>query len=144
MVERQGRQRAVGSGVVRHLLCWAGLPLAAVVVVGAWPTWRLAGGAGLTAMGVGSAISLIGALAGSLVSVAGMARRPELAGYMTMAAASVRFGVALVLAAAVALIGLLDVAALLLWVVISYLALLGGETAGLVRMIRRNEAEPAK
>ncbi len=144
MVERQGWQRAVGSGVVRHLLFWAGLPLAGAVVLGAWPTWRLAGAAGLTAMGVGSAISLIGALAGSLVSAAGMARRPELAGYMTMAAASVRFGVALVLGAAVALIGLLDIAALLLWVVISYLALLGGETAALVRMIRRNEAEPAK
>jgi len=130
--------------MVGHLLCWSGLPLAAVVVLGAWPTWRLAGTGGLAAMGVGSIISLMGAVVGSLVSVAGMVRRPELAGYMTMAAASVRFAVSLVLAAAVAWVGLLDVAALLLWVVISYLAMLGGETAGLVGMIRRNEAEPAK
>jgi len=130
--------------MVGHLLCWSGLPLAAAIGLGAWPTWRLAGTGGLAAMGVGSAISLISSVVGSLVSVSGVVRRPELAGHMTMKAASVRFAVSVVLAAAVAAVGFLDVGALLLWVVISYLVMLGGETAGLVRMIRHNEAELAK
>jgi hypothetical protein len=95
-------------------------------------------------MFLGSAITFVVGLVGSCVNAFGMARRPELAGYTTMAAASARFVLTLAAALVVALCTDIPEKPLLLWVAIGYLAVLAGETVSLVRLIGKQEMHAAK
>ena len=134
---------ALGTTVAR-LSGWAALGLAGALLAGAWPTWRISGQPGLVAMAAAAAITLAASLPGSLVAGSGIARRPELAGYFVMAASSIRFALALALAALVVWHGGFHTAALLVWVAITYMALLLTETMGLTRMVRAREVQPAR
>lgn len=127
------------GGITARLFGWAMLGLAPALVAGLWPTWRLSSGAGLTAMAIGAGISLLGSLVGSILAARWMMRRPALAGFFAMAAASVRFVIVLALGVTVALSTSVHTSSLLVWVAIGYLAALAGETAGLVRLMRQIE-----
>lgn len=92
------------------------------------PTQRLAGDAGVIGMLVGCGASVVASLAAGLVAVQGADADP--AGRMKIALASmaVRFGAVLVLALALALSGYFERPPLLIWMAISYLALLAVDT----------------
>ena len=139
MTDLQTREVPIAIHAFTRLVMGLLVALAVAIVIGVWPTWRIAGVEGTTAMLAGSAITLAGGLAGSCVNAFGMARRPELAGHMMMAAASVRFVLVLAAALLVARCTELHEKPLLLWVVISYLTMLAGETVSLVRLIRKRE-----
>ena len=121
------------------LLAWAMSGLVVACVAGVWPTYRLAGWSGVTAMGAGAAIALVGCVVGSVVIGSMVARRPALAGHGVMAGASVRFAVVVVLAGVVAWTGRVPAAPMLIWVAVSYVVMLAAETVGLVRVIRRSQ-----
>jgi len=121
------------------LLAWALAALIVACLVGLWPTYRLAGWAGVMAMGVGGAISLVGCVLGSVVIGMVLVRRPELGGYSVMAGASVRFAVVVVLAGVVAWTRRVPAAPMLVWVAVTYMVMLAAETVGLVRVIRRTQ-----
>jgi len=130
------------------LLTWALAGLVPILVIGIWPTWRLAGSDGLAAMAAGAGISLFGSLIGSIVAGLLIVRNPQLAGVYIMGAAAVRSIIALGLGLTIALTTSLHPVPLLLWVVIAYLAALAGETIGLIRVVRHTggrttEAKPA-
>jgi hypothetical protein len=102
--------------------------LALVAIAGAFPTYRLAGTAGLSAMGGGIAVAVVAMLAG-LVPTAVAWERPAVDRIKAMLLTSaIRLGVVLVLMLAVALSGWLETAAFLIWVAIAYLASLAGES----------------
>jgi len=144
MRELQTREGSPAIHTFTRLVLGLLVALTAAIAIGAWPTWRLAGSGGVTAMFVGSAITLVGGLVGSCVNAFGMAQRPEMAGYTTMAAASARFVLTLAAALVLTLCTDMPEKPLLLWVVISYLAVLAGETASLVRLIGKREMHAAK
>ena len=121
------------------LLAWALAGLIVTCLVGVWPTYRLAGWPGVTAMGVGAATSFVGCVLGSAVIGVMLVRRPELAGHSVMAGASVRFVAVVVLAGVVAWTRCVPAAPMLVWVAVSYVVMLATETVGLVRVIRRSQ-----
>ena len=104
-----------------------GLAVAIVVglcVVGWLPTRRLAGAAGVPAMAVGCAISLVSAaLAGGLLIVV-RGETPEARMQRGFLAMVVRLAVVVVLGAAAALSGELSRQPLLFWIGTAYVALL--------------------
>ena len=130
--------------MTKSLFGWGLAGLAPAVAIGVWPTWRLAGWEGLTAMAVGSGIALVGSLIGSVIAARLMAARPELAGFYAMGAAAVRSVLVLAASVAVVLATTMSPVAVLVWASIGYLAALAGETVGLVRMLRRMQGELAE
>jgi hypothetical protein len=102
--------------VVVVAACLAGL--------GYVPTKRLAGDAGLAGMVAGCAASVLASLGAGLVAVQGVGA--DAAGRLKIVLASmlVRFGLALVLALAMVLSGYFERTPLLIWLAISYMALL--------------------
>ena len=121
------------------LLAWAVAGLIVACVVGVWPTYRLAGWLGVTAMGAGAAIALVGCMLGSVVIGVVVVRRPELTGHSVMAGASVRFAAVVVLAGGMAWTRWVPAAPMLIWVAVSYMVMLAAETVGLVRLVQRSQ-----
>ena len=113
-----------------------------VAGVGYVPTKRLAGSDGTLAMAVGCVISLVASAMGAVPVV--LARRhvgtDSQAGgrrvTAVMMSMAVRFLVVLILAVAAALSGLFVTAPLLVWLAISYLALLAADTMFALRVLR--------
>ncbi|UCG31791.1 MAG: hypothetical protein JSU68_08985 [Phycisphaerales bacterium] len=115
------------------------LPLVLAVAMGAYVTHQVAGGAGIKAMLVGCAVAMLGNWMGALpvAMVSGRAARDG--GLAALMGTALRFLAALVLTPALALTGWVDVAPFVIWVAISYLAILIGETIMLVRMVQAEQ-----
>lgn len=111
-----------------------GLALAAV---GYWPTRAQAGPAGVTAMLVALAICVAGGWAGTLPTLAWLARPAREQPTGIMLGLALRFVLTLGLALAAALAGSLAKAPLLLWVAIGQLVILAVDVAGLAGLLRR-------
>lgn len=127
--------------ITMGLLVWVLAGLVVLCLAGLWPTYRLAGWAGVTAMGVGAGIALVGCVLGSAVIGVVVVRRPELTGHSVMAGAAVRFAVVVVMAGGVAWARWVPAAPMLVWVAVSYMVMLAAETAGLVRVVRRSQTQ---
>ena len=102
---------------------------AAALLLGFFPTVRLAGSATVMSMVAGVAVSLAASWAGA-VPVALMRNRAAAIGpsNVVMGAMLVRFVVVLALALSIALSGKVDRAVFLIWVGISYMVLLAADT----------------
>lgn len=116
---------------------------AAAVLLGYFPTVRLAGAATVMSMVAGVAVSLVASWAGA-VPVAFMRNRAAAIGLsnLVMGAMLVRFFVVLALALSIALSGKVDRAVFLIWVGISYMVLLAADTHYALRsspMVGRKE-----
>lgn len=116
----------------------AAATLVALCAVGAWPTFRVAGGDGLASMGFAAGIAFLGALLGILPS-AFSSPRPE----SRIQAAMLGVGVRLLVTLGATFAVLATEAAparspFLLWTGLAYAALLVVETAVLVRSLPRS------
>jgi hypothetical protein len=134
--------RAAGSYL--RFLAWAAAITAAVAALGAVPTRRLGGEGALPALLAGCAIGLIASAVGGVpvALAAGAGRRADLAPAV-LAAMGLRFAVALALGLAAALSGWFERGPLLVWLALSYLALLGADTKYALAALRRpGEVEP--
>ena len=131
-----------GGGDFARFLILAGAVVVFLAVVGYVPTKRLAGADGTLAMAVGCIISLFASAMGAVPVV--MARRhvgtdSQAAGRRVtavMMSMAVRFLVVLMLGVAAALSGLFVTAPLLVWLAISYLALLAADTVFALRVLK--------
>lgn len=111
----------------RRFAGYAGQALAVSVALGAlgWPlTSRWSGPAGLPAMGMGCAISLVAALAAGVLVVAMSGETPMDRMKRALLAMLVRLGVVVVLGTLAVVDGSLPDAPLLIWVAVAYAALL--------------------
>ncbi len=134
-------RRSAASDFARFLIL-AGAVVVFVAGVGYVPTKRLAGSDGTLAMAVGCGISLIASAMGAVPVV--LARRQmgtdsQAAGRRVtavMMSMAVRFLVVLMLGVAAALSGLFVTAPLLVWLAISYLALLAADTMFALRVLK--------
>ncbi len=130
------------AGDFARFLILAGAVVVFVAGVGYVPTKRLAGSDGTLAMAVGCIISLFASVMGAVPVV--LARRhvgtdSQAAGRRVtavMMSMAVRFLVVLILGVAAALSGLFVTAPLLVWLAISYLALLAADTVFALRVLR--------
>jgi hypothetical protein len=127
----------------RDWLAGTGLALGALVALGWLPTRRLAGAAGLAAMGAGVAVSWVGAALAALPVLAAVARggseRPVAVVGQAMA---LRAG-ATVVGALVAILGSeLPRTALAVWIGLAYAALLAVETRWMTRWMTARAAGP--
>ena len=130
------------AGDFARFLILAGAVVVFVAGVGYVPTKRLAGSDGTLAMAAGCVISLIASAMGALPVV--LARRnagtdSQAAGRRVtavMMSMAVRFLVVLFLGFSAALSGLFVTAPLLVWLAISYLALLAADTMFALRVLR--------
>lgn len=125
--------------MVLQVTGWALLGLIVLAGAGLWPTWRLAGAAGLWAMLAGCGVTLAGSLPGTITAGWVMARYPRLSGYGMTAGALVRMAGVVLLAVVLIRATRLPTVVVLLWVAISYLVLVLIEAAVLVGRIRRSE-----
>lgn len=91
-----------------------------VAVLGALPTWRMAGSEGMLAMLAGCGISLAASAIGAIPVALAAGRPLNTFPHTLMAAMALRFVVVAVVTVAVALSGLLSPKPLLIWVAISY------------------------
>ena len=107
-----------------------------LAAIGWFPTAHLAGSAGLAAMGVAIAISLVGAWVGSLIPILCMTGDAYrfLGGVLGGLAA--RFMLTMAIALVLRAMDLLPAKPLLLWVGIAQFAILGVDTMMLLRLSR--------
>ncbi len=140
------KTRSAASDFARFLIL-AGAIVVFVAGVGYVPTKRLAGSDGTLAMAVGCVISLVASAMGAVPVV--WARRQmgtdsQAAGRRVtavMMSMAVRFLVVLIMGAAAALSGLFVTAPLLVWLAISYVALLAADTMFALRALSDSDAQ---
>ena len=115
-----------GSATNRYLrfLGMAVAVIAALCVVGIVPTRRLAGDEGVPGMFAGCAIGLISAAFSGLLLVTVAGDSPEAKLKRSFMALVARFAVVVLLGAAAVLSGVFAISPLLLWIAITYVALL--------------------
>ena len=121
----------------------AGLASLVVVgIVGGMITFRLAGSGGLTAMFAAAGGVLICNWIGLLPPLLGHGQPPQQQFTMMMLGMAIRFLGVLLLVVPVALLDWFERTPFLLWVAISYLAMLGGETVlHVIRSVREGGHE---
>ncbi|HVS00002.1 MAG TPA: hypothetical protein VMW27_25475 [Thermoanaerobaculia bacterium] len=120
--------RSPMAGYLRFLVCVAAV-VAILAGLGYVPTRHLGGMGAVSAMFAGCAIGAVASLAGLLPFVVGRgAATPAGRLQAMLLAMAVRFGVVLVLGLAASLSGWFERGPLLLWIAISYVALLAVET----------------
>jgi hypothetical protein len=131
--------------IARPILSIGLVGLAAVALVaaaGIYPTYRIVGVEGLWGLAAGAGASLVALLIG-LVPTAWSLTRPAVERLKAMQISmAVRFVVVLVLALSLALSGWFHRGALLIWVGISYIAGLAGESVMLAMTLSRSERNP--
>ncbi len=131
--------KATDAKPTKNFLILAGLGFgttAVLLIAGFVPTQRLGGSDAVVAMLVGCAVSLFGSLLGSLPILSAQQTTPQSLLQGQLLAMLVRMMVVLVVALSVTLSGWFDRVALLVWVALSYMALLIPETMWIVRRIR--------
>ena len=126
------RSPTVG-GFVRFLAL-ALVVTAVLIAVGYVPTRRIAGPEGLSAMLAGCLVSMIGSAIGAVPIVLALRGPARSVPQAILLSTALRFLVVLTLALAAALSGWFDRSPLLVWVAISYLALLATDTIYAVRI----------
>jgi len=114
---------------------------AIMALIGYFPTVRLAGAAGVTAMFVGIGISLIGAWVGVTPTIAYLGKPAREHPTGILAGLGVRFAVTLGLALAAALTDMFARLPLLWWVGISQFVILGVDVFGLVGLLKRSKRD---
>lgn len=108
---------------------WALAAATGVALLGYLPTLRLGGEGALPAMVAGCAVGLFASLAGGVpVALARRSSEPTVRSQAAMGSMAVRFGVVLALGLAAVLSGAFERGPLLIWVAISYMALLVVDT----------------
>jgi hypothetical protein len=108
---------------------WALAAATGAALLGYLPTLHLGGEGALPAMIAGCAVGFLASLAGGVpVALARRSSQPTVRSQAAMASMAVRFGVVLALGLAVALSGLFERGPLLVWIAISYMALLVVDT----------------
>jgi hypothetical protein len=104
---------------------WALAAATGVALLGYLPTLRLGGKGALPAMIAGCAVGLFASLVGGVpVALARGSSEPAVRSQAAMASMAVRFGVVLALGLAAALSGAFERGPLLIWIAVSYMALL--------------------
>ena len=127
-----------------YYVVFVGIGLAAALVVAAigyFPTVRLRGGDGATALAVGCGVSWIASCIGALPTAAAFSARPKQATTAVLASTMIRFVTAIVLVVPLVLSGWFDRAVLVLFVAVSYLMMLLVDTLLAVRIIRQAEEQ---
>lgn len=108
---------------------WALAAATAAALLGYLPTLRLGGRGAIPAMIAGCAVGFLASLAGGVpVALGRRSPEPTVRATAATAAMAVRFGVVLALGLAAALSGLFERGPLLVWIAVSYLALLVVDT----------------
>lgn len=102
--------------------------LAALLIVGYLPTVRLAGDKGITAMLAGCGVSVVGSMAGTIPLLLSRGRTAVEAVPVLLGTIALRLTVVVLLAAAVALAGLVAIKPFLVWVAASHVGLLVADT----------------
>ena len=108
-----------------RFLAWAAVVAAAAGAVGWWPTRRLAGDDGVPALVAGCLIGLLSSALGGLPVALVRDRSPAGQMVASMGAMGVRLLAVVVLGAVAVLSGRFARVPLLLWIAVSYAALLG-------------------
>ena len=108
-----------------RFLAWAAGVAVAVGAIGVWPTRRLAGDDGIPALVAGCLIGLLSSALGGLPIALIRDRAPASQVIASMGAMGARLLAVVVLGAAAALSGWFARIPLLLWIAVSYAALLG-------------------
>jgi hypothetical protein len=113
-----------------RFLAWGLAAAALAVLLGFVPTRRLGGEEALGAMIVGCAIGWLASALGGIPVLLGRGKAADPAARLQamMASMGLRFGVVLALGAAAAFSGWFGLKPLLLWIAISYMALLAVDT----------------
>jgi hypothetical protein len=124
--------RSPAAGYLRFL-AWATVLTGAVAGIGYLPTLRLGGRGAVPAMIAGCVVGWLSSLAGGVPVALARGSAPEAAYQTTMLSMAVRFVVALALGLAAALSGIFERDPLLIWIAITYLALLVVDTWYAVR-----------
>jgi len=124
--------RSPAAGYLRFL-AWATVLTAAVAGIGYLPTLRLGGRGAVPAMVAGCIVGLISSLAGGVPVALARGSGPGAAHQTMMLSMAVRFVVALALGLAAALSGIFERGPLLIWIAVTYLALLVVDTWYAVR-----------
>lgn len=120
--------RSHAAGYLRFVVC-VSLVVAVLAALGYVPTRRLGGEGAVAAMWAGCAVGAVASLMGLLPFVFGRGVSSPAGRFQAMLLAmAVRFGVVLVLGLVAALSGWFERGPLLLWIAISYVALLAVET----------------
>jgi len=131
-----------GPNTARSYLGFCGLTVGvtvALVLIGAWPTRRFAGADALLSMLTGCGISLLASLVGAVPVLRARSKPAREAAVAALAAMGLRFGLVLLLGLATALSGWFQVGPLLIWLAISYMVLLVGDTCFAARVLKSNE-----
>ena len=108
-----------------RFLAWAAGVAVAVGAIGVWPTRRLAGDDGIPALAAGCLIGFLSSALGGLPIALIRDRAPASRLIASMGAMGARLLAVVVLGAAAALSGWFARVPLLLWIAVSYAALLG-------------------
>jgi hypothetical protein len=140
-----GRQNGgpLSAFQVRRVVWLALAPILAVLAalaVGAMPTRTLGGGGAMAAMGVACGASILATVLGSLPVVWVARQDPTRVPAMVMGAVLLRMVLLAAIVGPIAAFSALPWRVLLLWVAISYLVALAGETLALTVFIRRMRA----
>ena len=131
---RDQRVKIALAGLVGWLVA-AGV---AVAVVGTYPTWRLAGAAGLKAE-LAAGLIVLGVKLASAVAVTGQAGGgPGRVAFVYVILIAVRTAAVLVLASGACWLWSLPPRALLIWTAAFYLAMLAAESFCLARALQRD------
>ena len=124
------------SGLLLRQVFWAALVVAAVVGLGVYPSWQLAGSRGLEAMFWAGLICPLAAVV-SLIPVAfAMSHRSDWLGQACLCSTVIRMLTTLVLGGVCYVVVRPMMAAYAVWMVAVYLALLVWETAWMYRLAR--------
>ncbi|MGE0479169.1 MAG: hypothetical protein AB7Q17_01735 [Phycisphaerae bacterium] len=125
------------AGVYRRFALLSTLTAAALALLGYFPTTALAGASGPVGMLTGIAISLVAALAGLAPPILALNHpAPQRVSAMFQGIV-VRFGVVILLTAAVVLGGRLERGPVLVWMALAYLVLMFVDSLALVRLVQR-------
>lgn len=131
--------KETGSQPAKNFLILSALgvgTIALLLALGFVPTQRLGGSGAVQAMLIGCAVSLFGSLIGTIPMLASQRSTPQMLLQGQLFAMLTRMVIVMAAALSIALGGWFDRAALLIWVAISYMALLVPETIWVVRQIR--------
>lgn len=131
------------SSAARELGVFASASIVGAVLlalVGAWPTYRLAGQAGITAMVVGISVSAFASLVAALPLVLSRETTPSSRQVALMGAMAARMFTTLILFVVVVFCHVVSNKPFAIWTATSYLVLLAIETFLAVTLTKRREA----
>ena len=124
-----------------RFLAWAAVVAVAVGAIGAWPTRRLAGDDGIPALVAGCLIGFLSSALGGLPIALVRGKAPASRVVASMGAMGARLLAVVVLGAVAVLGGWFARTPLLLWIAVSYAALLGVDAWYALRTAQKESLE---